>query len=648
MACKSDDEFRSLVENAGIAIAITNLKGHFTYVNKALADLLGYSVQELLGRPFKEFLHPDEKAKIVRAFLKIILLRRQPRSLEFRVINKDGHVIHLWSKPSRFMVNGKTIGFQAIMVDLTELKKMERQLRDANRKLQMLFETMMEGITIVDENERITFANKAFADMLGYKKEELIGTELRKLVTMEGFEEIKRQTEKRMRGEISRYELTLCRKNGEPCIAQISASPIQNEEGIFEGTLAVIIDITERKRIEEKLAESEERLRRFIENAPEAIYVSDLNGNFIDGNKQAERLIGYKRKEIIGKNMLQIGILSENYLPKVIGALEKNMQGEKTGPDEFELIRKDGSKVCVEISTIPIKSGGKIEVLGIARDITERNQMQRKLEEYSEHLETLVKQRTRQLEEAQEQLLRSERLAAIGQVAAMVGHDLRNPLTGIKGAVYYLKTKLDSAMDEKVKEMLALIEKEIYYANRIITDLLEYSKEIHLELTETTPKVIMKEILSLLEAPKNIQLIDLTETQPKIKVDIEKMARVFNNIIKNAIDAMPNGGKLVIKSSQSNGFVTFTFADAGIGMPPEVMQKIWTPFFTTKSKGMGLGLPICKRIVEAHGGNISVESKVGEGTTFVVTMPVDPEQEEGGEKVWVNVQESLLSTMTKA
>jgi len=303
----------------------------------------------------------------------------------------------------------------------------------------------------------------------------------------------------------------------------------------------------------------------------------------------------------------------------------------------------------VSISAAPITIEDQpIGYVGVYKDITERKQMEKKLEEYSQHLEELVEKRTRQLKKAQEQLIKSERLAAIGQVAAMVGHDLRNPLTSIKGATYYLKKKLGPKMDEKAMEMLELIEKDIEHSNEIITDLMEYSKEIRLELTETTPKSIVRDALSLVEVLENVQVLDLTQSEPKIKVDVAKMKRVFGNLIKNAIDAMPIGGKLAITSRESNANMKIAFADTGIGMTKEIMEKIWTPFFTTKAKGMGLGLAICKRIIEAHGGSISVDSTVGKGTTFTVTIPIKPKIEEGGEKAWVNVPESLLSTTTKA
>jgi signal transduction histidine kinase len=272
-----------------------------------------------------------------------------------------------------------------------------------------------------------------------------------------------------------------------------------------------------------------------------------------------------------------------------------------------------------------------------------------KLEEYSQRLEELVDERTRQLREAQEQLVRSERLAAIGQVAAMVGHDLRNPLTGINSATYYLKMKLGSSMDGKAREMLELIEKDVEYANKIIADLMEYSREMQLTPDKATPRSIMKEAISIVDTPQNIQLQDRTQNKPEMVLDFDKMKRVFTNLIRNAVDAMPDGGELVISSRESENNVEFIFADTGTGMTKDTVDKLWTPFFSTKAKGMGLGLAICKRIVEAHGGKISVKSITGRGTTFIVTIPIwQKTRREGGEKAWVNMPESLLSTTTRA
>ncbi|MGB9925293.1 MAG: ATP-binding protein [Candidatus Bathyarchaeales archaeon] len=218
----------------------------------------------------------------------------------------------------------------------------------------------------------------------------------------------------------------------------------------------------------------------------------------------------------------------------------------------------------------------------------------------------------------------NERSRAIRELAAMVGHDLRNPLTGISSAAQYLKKKYGSLIDERGQEMLEVIEKDVQYSNKIINDLLEYSTTIRLDLRETTPKSLVTEALSRIAIPKNIQLIDSTQDTLKIKVDVDKMKRVFINLIKNAVEAMPKGGQLTITSEKVNGNVKFVFADTGMGISEKHLKRIFEPLFTTKARGMGLGLSICKRIVEAHGGKISVESVQNKGTTFTITLPIEP------------------------
>jgi signal transduction histidine kinase/putative methionine-R-sulfoxide reductase with GAF domain len=278
------------------------------------------------------------------------------------------------------------------------------------------------------------------------------------------------------------------------------------------------------------------------------------------------------------------------------------------------------------------------------RLIQQLSQAKNQVQEYAGQLEVKVKERTRELVEAQNKLLKAQRLAAIGELAGMVGHDLRNPLTGIAGAAYYLKKKTNEKLNSREREMFKTIEKAIAYSNKIINDLLEYSREMRLELLDSEPKSLLAEALSLIEVPKKIQVIDQTGKEPRVKVDKEKIRRVFVNIAKNAFDAMPHGGKLTVKTETQGENVAFIFSDTGTGMSKEVLNKIWSPLFTTKAKGMGFGLAICKRIVEAHGGKISVASAAGKGSTFTVTLPIEPKTLHEQQTVWVNMPERLLHT----
>jgi len=290
----------------------------------------------------------------------------------------------------------------------------------------------------------------------------------------------------------------------------------------------------------------------------------------------------------------------------------------------FFILALLGSGVLLGLVTILIVERG---VLSRIEQLAINIKKMGKSKNLSERLSRSSKDELSLLAETIDNMM-EERINTIEELAAMIGHDLRNPLTGITSATYYLRKKYGALMDEKGQDMLEVIEKEIEYSNKIINDLLEYSKAIKLDLKETNPKSAVTEALSHVYFPKNVQLIDLTENTPTIKIDVDRMKRAFINLIKNAVDAMPDGGTLTITSEKANDKVKIAFADTGMGISEENLKKLFGPLFTTKAKGMGLGLAICKRIVETHGGTISVESVVGKGTVFTIIIPIEPKLEE--------------------
>jgi PAS domain S-box-containing protein len=488
--------------------------------------------------------------------------------------------------------------------------------------------------------------NDAAVKVLGYSREELRSMKILDIDLSLDPEKIKGLVKGMPTDKIQVFETAHTTKDGKTIPVEISSSLVtyQGKRAI----LSIARDITERKKMEERLLESEERLRTLYENIPDSLCVFvGKDGHLLEYNKAFKERTGYTDEELKDMKFLDFVHPDDR---TIIGEKYGTRRPEEAYPLVFEMkeISKNGEPLPIQVSVSAYKKKGKvigIEVLH--RDIAERKRMEEELRRYSEHLEELVAERTKELRQAQERILESERLAAVGKAASMVGHDLRNPLTGIANAAYYLKKHLRSNTDEKTREMLGIIEKSIEHSNGIISDLLEYSREISLDLTENSLKSIIKDSLLLVKIPENIRLTDTCQSELRTIVDLEKMKRVCINIIKNAIDAMPQGGTLTIASRGSNGKLEITFADSGVGMSKEVLERLGTPFFTTKAKGMGLGFSICKRIVEAHGGRISVESAVGKGTTFTIIVPIKPELE-GGEKIWVKTPESSLLTTTKA
>jgi signal transduction histidine kinase len=210
----------------------------------------------------------------------------------------------------------------------------------------------------------------------------------------------------------------------------------------------------------------------------------------------------------------------------------------------------------------------------------------------------------------------------LGQVTSSVAHEIRNPIGVIKNSVYYLNLKLKDTSNEKIAKHLKIMERNINSADRIISDLLEIGRNKSSHLESTGLDTILESTFARLIIPKDIEVIKKLDKIPKVQVDPEHIERLFLNIIQNAFAAMPQGGKLTIQLSISGNYIEISFQDSGEGIPKENLQKLFTPLFTTKTKGLGLGLIICRQIVEAHKGEIKISSNVGEGTLVVIRLPL--------------------------
>jgi PAS domain S-box-containing protein len=522
--------------------------------------------------------------------------------------------------------------FATVFADITERKVLENALHESEEMFRAISTSALDAIILVDDASKIAYWNPAAEKMFGYTTDEIIGKDLATTLIPPAHREFyskfrsePSETTEQFRG--TTLQLSALKKDGAefPIEFSVSMLMLDNKPHLT----AIIRDVSERKKAEDALRMSEEKYRALINGMNDTACVIDFDAHFIDVNDAAVKVLGYSREELLSMGPADIdSSLSREQIRK----LAKEMPINQVQVFETTHTTKDGKTIPVEISSSLVTYQGKQAILSIARDITERKRMQSELAEYSMGLERLVEKRTEELKQAHAKLLQSERMAAIGELAGMVGHDLRNPLTGIKNATYYLKKKCALSPDSSEKEMLDVIDNSINHANKIISDLLDYSREMHLQLIDCSSRSLLQEALTMVQVPANVKITDFTLNEPTIKADVGKMVRVFINLIKNAIDAMPKGGKLKIRSTTANGNVSIAFADTGTGISEEVMAKLFTPLFTTKAQGMGFGLPICKRVVEAHGGKITVKSTVGKGTTFTVTLPIESKLAKGGEK----------------
>ncbi|MCK4369159.1 MAG: PAS domain S-box protein [Dehalococcoidales bacterium] len=366
-----------------------------------------------------------------------------------------------------------------------------------------------------------------------------------------------------------------------------------------------------RKRVEEMLKQSEENLRAYLESAPDGVYISDLKGTFLYGNKKAEELTGYEREELMGKSFLKLKLLPAKHLAKASRLLALNAMGRPTGPDEFELIRKDGSRMWVEITTTPIKQRGKVVVIGFVRDITERKRME-------------------------EQLIIADRLASVGELASGIAHELNNPLTGVIG---FTQMVLDKDIPDDIKEDIQVVYSEAQRAAQVVKNLLTFARKHAPEKQLMSINSIIEKVLELRayeQRVNNIQVnAQFAPDLPEVMADYFQLQQVFLNIIINAEHFMieaHNGGNLTITTERAEDAIKASFADDGPGIAEENLGYLFDPFFTTKEvgSGTGLGLSICHGIVAKHGGRIYAESELGKGATFIVELPIGADDREGG------------------
>jgi len=608
----SEERYRSLVNNVklGILRSTPGPPGRILEVNPAMEEITGYSRKELLKMDIRKmYVHLEER----KAIIEELVSTRGKVARELRWRKKDGTEMVVLNRVIAVRDDtGKVLYLDAIMEDVTERKRAEEALRESEKEKSSLVEESPIAICNVNLTGKITFVNRRFEEDSGYSREEVIGKNAFKMnwlpeATLKYFMQ---RMGARLRGEPARHWETQfkCKDGRRIWIDQ--EGKVIKKLGVPVGFQIVATNITERKQAEEALRQSEEKYSTLVEQSNDGIAIlQDGVTTFV--NPKMLEIYGFTAGEILGKPFLDF--VSPEYRDLVVDRYKKRMSGEKV-PNiyELEIFAKDGSKIPLEINASRIEYQGSPADMVIVRDITERKQMEEALRG------------------AQEQVVRSERLAAIGQLAGGVGHELRNPLGAIKNAAYYVKGKVAKSelahKEPRVIEFLNIMDDEIDTSNQIINDLLGFSRVGKPSVLPTQIKNVIEDALSPTTIPESIKLIKkLGAELPQIEIDASQIHQVLMNLITNAVQAMAEGGNLTIAAREKESFLEVEIADTGCGIPEEAVGKIFDPLFTTKAKGIGLGLAVCKTIIDRHEGKIAVKSQAGKGTTFTIRLPLKRE-----------------------
>jgi signal transduction histidine kinase/HAMP domain-containing protein len=381
----------------------------------------------------------------------------------------------------------------------------------------------------------------------------------------------------------------------------------------------------EKERLDKELHENQERLLLAQEVAHIGNWELDLASNTLWASVETFRIYGLERNSpYLPLAEAQKVPLREDR-PRLDAALKALLQEQTPYNIEYRIMHSNEKTPRVIHSLANLVSdeiGTPTKVVGVIQDITARKQAEQKIKAYSEKLEEMVDDRTRELQNAQEQLVRQERLAMLGQMAGSVGHELRNPLAVITSALYYLKLIQPNA-DAKIKEYLGIIDQEVHTSEKIITDLLGFARIKSVDREAVSVSELIRQTLERYPAPPSVEVtLKITPGLPPVYADPQHILQVLGNLTVNACQSMTTGGKLTVSASAQDDMIVIAVQDSGEGIPPKNMSKLFEPLFTTKTKGIGLGLGVSRKLAEANGGRIEVQSEPGKGSTFTLVLPV--------------------------
>ncbi len=557
--------------------------------------------------------------------IKFVLERKQPITIEHTHFNKEGKPIHveLTAAPV-FDDNGEVVQIIESSHDITERKRAEQMLKDSEEKYRILYDSSQDAImTLAPPDWMFTSGNPATIKLFGAKNEAEFVSKGPWEVSPEhqpdgtpSSAKAKEMIEKAMKVGFNFFEWTHKRLSGEDFSATVLLTRVRSKDKEF--LQATVRDVSNLKRAEQEILESEERFKAITTSAGDAIIILDNNGKCAYWNNAAERIFGYSKEEILGWDLHMMLAPKELYpeYQKHFPSWQKSGEGSAVGKTiELPALRKDGARLDMELSLSSVKIRGKWNAIGIMRDITARKESERKLKKAYDDI---------------------VRISAVkSEFTSMVSHELRTPLTSIQEAISIVLEGIDGPTTEAQNETLGVAKKNIDRLANLINNVLDFSKlesgKIEMRFREANLADLLTEIHKMMKPSADKKKIGFALALPAEPIaavcDPDRLKQVVINIVNNAIRFTGEGGRIEIGVARLNEDTVIEVRDTGIGIKEEDMAKIFEPFGQVyheglwKTGGSGLGLAICRQIMEQHHGSISAESVYGKGSSFFVTIP---------------------------
>jgi PAS domain S-box-containing protein len=598
-----EGKYQGLLENTADIIYTHDLAGNMLSINHAAEKIYGYSQEEFKRLNLKDFVDKEYLSVAFANIKRMADKNAQGSPQEYLTYAKNG--ARVWVEVNTHgITDGDTVIFiQGIARDITLRKKYEEALgrseKDLKNKidyLNALISNMNELFYTYDQEARITFINNKCLEVVGYTPDNMLGRKIIDFVPDEHKETVMAGIQNRLvNGLPGSYEVPVLHKNGSWRIIKLNVSPIIEASGITGG-MVVADDITDRKKAEEELLLSREWFFKAFNASPSIMIIYDHDdGRIIDVNSAFVNILGYSRTEAMGKTPPNLCFWKDkNEQDKIRRMVTEKKQVRNR---EVHFITKSGDARIGLYSAEAIDIRGNRYILLSINDITELRQMEK-------------------------ELYRLEQLNLVGEMAAGMGHEIRNPMTAVRGFLQILGGKKDF---QDYREYFDLMIDELDRMNAIISEFLSLAKNKLVVLKSSNLNTVISSIVPLINADAAIydKTVRLSLDQlPHLLLDENEIRQLLLNLCRNGLEAMEPGGLLTIKTSLEDTGVILSVQDQGFEIPATVLDKMGTPFFTTKEKGTGLGLAVCHSIAARHNALIKVETSPA-GTTFYVCFTLN-------------------------
>jgi PAS domain S-box-containing protein len=647
----AEKPYRVLIEEMKEGAVILSDDNTILYCNSGFAKMIKCPLEKIVGINIKSVVSPTYKS----AFNKLLSLARTGKGAitkEITLQTKDDTLVPTQISINSLQTRNITMTF-LVVTDLTEhmdeevkrytmeVELAQLALSESEQRWATTLASIGDAVIATDTSDKITFMNTVAEQLTECTLNEAWGKPVQEIFrvinefTRRNVEDpVARVIEKGMIDGLTNHTI-LVRKNGTEVAIDHSGAPIRDKDGKTRGVVLVFRDITERKKLEKEahrllgaVQQERDKISSLLNSINDEVWFVDTEKRYTLANPSAieEFKLDSSAQSINVENLVaNLEVYRPDGSPRPVEEAPplRALKGEIVKNQE-EIIRTpaSGELRYRQVSSAPVRDSEDniIGSVSVVRDITELKQLQNRLQEHVENLEKLVEERTKQLKD-------SERLAAIGQTAGMVGHDIRNPLQAISGDLYLIREELRSMpKSEAMEESVEAIEENTAYINKIVSDLQDYTRPLTPNIVEINIKDLIKSTLIVVNIPENIKTEVTIQENLSLKVDPTYLRRALTNLTTNAVQAMPNGGKLTIKVLSNKDRTIISVKDTGVGIPEEAKPNLFKPLFTTKSKGQGLGLAVVKRLTEALGGTVTFESQEGKGAKFIIELPLEADK----------------------